>query len=324
MVHSKPTFRDLVDRLTRENIDWVEHDDGDALHSRKGMLLQLREAVFGGLETGGSSSAFGSRPTIDATALDLLEQITIQATEALATVDPHPTPYGHAERYVSLWAAQTDQDALVRVSVRRERALTTEEEKQRPVPPRVYRHMIETTAYELAQSWLSAIDEYLNPASLREIRGACPSCGETDVKRERDGEFVQSSALSFVHDRDTGVTKEAKCAACGATWAPEVFDWLARVVGAAMTLQELLAQYTDGDEHGWESEFAWLRRKHRVKLDKLKSSIEANGIERPILLGWDNRVWDGHHRLCVADELGLTTVPVKIEAKPKNAPADAP
>lgn len=35
-------------------------------------------------------------------------------------------------------------------------------------------------------------------------------------------------------------------------------------------------------------------------------------MKYPILLGTDGRVWDGHHRLCVADMLGLDAVPCEF------------
>lgn len=77
-----------------------------------------------------------------------------------------------------------------------------------------------------------------------------------------------------------------------------------------MRLADLLADYQDGDEHGWETEFNLLRRTHAEYLASLTQSIQADGIREPILLGPDKRVWDGHHRLCVAHDLGLDEVPV--------------
>ena len=79
-------------------------------------------------------------------------------------------------------------------------------------------------------------------------------------------------------------------------------------------LSAVLALYRDGDERGWEAEFAFLRSERRPHLDVLMMSIQETGIRRPILLGPDGRVWDGHHRLAAADELGIESVPVQFAA----------
>jgi hypothetical protein len=78
-----------------------------------------------------------------------------------------------------------------------------------------------------------------------------------------------------------------------------------------MPLADLLRDYRDGDEHGWPMEFHLLRGTHWAHLRHLMESIKEHGIQTPILLGNDSRVWDGHHRLCVADMLGLADVPVR-------------
>lgn len=78
-----------------------------------------------------------------------------------------------------------------------------------------------------------------------------------------------------------------------------------------MKLDHLLAEFKDGDEHGWEAEFDILRREHGRCIRELTSSVLQRGIHTPILLGNDGRVWDGHHRLYVAHALGFNTVPVE-------------
>jgi hypothetical protein len=79
-----------------------------------------------------------------------------------------------------------------------------------------------------------------------------------------------------------------------------------------MPLADLLRDYRDGDEHGWQTEFDWLWSNDGGRMDMLTSSIQRDGIRVPILLGNDGRVWDGHHRIAAADRLGLGSVPVKI------------
>lgn len=81
---------------------------------------------------------------------------------------------------------------------------------------------------------------------------------------------------------------------------------------AVMRLSALLRDYRDGDEHGWAAEFDFLASEHAAKLDLLSTSVQEVGIQVPILLGNDGRVWDGHHRLAVASRLGIATVPVRF------------
>lgn len=78
-----------------------------------------------------------------------------------------------------------------------------------------------------------------------------------------------------------------------------------------MGLNDLLKQYRDGDEIGWQNEFDELWSREPGYMDHLCDSINRCGITIPILLGDDGRVWDGHHRLAAAQMLGLETVPVE-------------
>lgn len=78
-----------------------------------------------------------------------------------------------------------------------------------------------------------------------------------------------------------------------------------------MKLADLLTNYADGDGIGWPSEFAYLRTFDARAIADLTVSVAAKGFEHPILLGHDGRVWDGHHRLAVADALRWGEVPVQ-------------
>lgn len=82
--------------------------------------------------------------------------------------------------------------------------------------------------------------------------------------------------------------------------------------GGPWPLEKVLTEYRDGDEHGWATEFAHLREIHLAKLFDLAGDIAQHGIKEPILLGTDGRVWDGHHRLCVAQHLGIRHVPIAL------------
>ena len=53
----------------------------------------------------------------------------------------------------------------------------------------------------------------------------CPRCGEGFTYRRDDmGEWVRTRVLKV---SETG----CKCQACGAFWAPDRFEWLARLIG---------------------------------------------------------------------------------------------
>jgi ParB-like chromosome segregation protein Spo0J len=77
-----------------------------------------------------------------------------------------------------------------------------------------------------------------------------------------------------------------------------------------MSIETVLAEYRDGDEHGWDTEFEYLETHHGERIAALRASIAEEGMREPVLLGSDGRVWDGHHRLCVANELGMKMIPV--------------
>lgn len=79
-----------------------------------------------------------------------------------------------------------------------------------------------------------------------------------------------------------------------------------------MDLYTLLALYKDGDEKGWSDEFAELWNYDTQKMYDLSDSVNEHGVRNPILLGNDGRVWDGHHRLEAATNMGLVTVPVEF------------
>lgn len=77
-----------------------------------------------------------------------------------------------------------------------------------------------------------------------------------------------------------------------------------------MNLRELLDTYATGDDGEWTDEFLdlWTREPHYMTT--LVEDIGVHGILKPILLGNDGRVWDGHHRLAAACALNLADVPV--------------
>lgn len=82
---------------------------------------------------------------------------------------------------------------------------------------------------------------------------------------------------------------------------------------AAMPVDLVMSNYLNGDETSWLIEFAWLLRNEGPKMADLIEDIAKNGVQEPVSLGDDGRVWDGHHRILACKILGLRLVPVRFE-----------
>lgn len=233
MIDDKPTFLTLLDRLTKAHNVTIQRDHGTETHEQNGLLQQLREAMFTGMETMGGSAQFGSRPPIDAGATDLLTEITEQATQVLAEVSKTVTPFGHAETYVRLWAAAVREDQLFTTLTR----ATVDDPDQHWADTHsgsVITVKNQYTAYRLLEKWVDRIEDFFNPVWTREIPANCPdeNCRARYVYRRKDGHMTASAALNIIRDRVTGISIEAKCSACGRTWPRNQFGFLAELVGA--------------------------------------------------------------------------------------------
>lgn len=80
-------------------------------------------------------------------------------------------------------------------------------------------------------------------------------------------------------------------------------------------LSRILAEVAVGSgDWTWEEEWVDLAKRHAQTgyLEQLETRIRKEGITMPVLIGSDGRLWDGHHRLCIAVRLGLQDVPVEI------------
>lgn len=82
-------------------------------------------------------------------------------------------------------------------------------------------------------------------------------------------------------------------------------------------LDALLAVFTPGEETTWEDEWRVIETVDSDYTLLLMSDIQRNGIQKPILLGNDGRVWDGHHRLWCAYALSMPTVPAEFSGGQK-------
>lgn len=74
--------------------------------------------------------------------------------------------------------------------------------------------------------------------------------------------------------------------------------------------RQLISSFEDGNEHGWHEElqFLWFEDRERT-LELLDAVGKVGRIVEPVVIGADQRVWDGHHRVAVALALSLP-VPV--------------
>ena len=80
-----------------------------------------------------------------------------------------------------------------------------------------------------------------------------------------------------------------------------------------------IGRHRDNAYDGKEETLHLTRREKEARYDTLKESIEKDGFneEFPILImlrreNNDDKILEGHHRLNIAIELGLATVPVRF------------
>lgn len=76
-----------------------------------------------------------------------------------------------------------------------------------------------------------------------------------------------------------------------------------------MRASEIMARWRPGS---YEAPWTWLDEAREIAgpyQDALTEYIKEHGIPGRICLGNDGRVWDGHHRLVAAYQLGDLEVP---------------
>jgi hypothetical protein len=78
---------------------------------------------------------------------------------------------------------------------------------------------------EQIRSWCVSVKALLEPAHVKTIAAACPSCNTAVVYRKSAGELVRQPALQVV--AEVGCT----CLSCGAAWAPDAYLFLCRLLG---------------------------------------------------------------------------------------------
>lgn len=80
--------------------------------------------------------------------------------------------------------------------------------------------------------------------------------------------------------------------------------------------QSVMERVSPGSGLSWRDELSWLWTHDRTTMQALLDSVGAEGFRSSIILGNDGRLWDGHHRLAAALELG---VPVPTRTVPPAA-----
>lgn len=85
-----------------------------------------------------------------------------------------------------------------------------------------------------------------------------------------------------------------------------------------MDLATILTYWRPGShDWTWREEFNDLMTRHKGVTDAVRARVESEGFGfidhvSPILLGSDGRVWDGHHRICIAMEKQQYTLNVEL------------
>lgn len=225
-----------VNTLAKHHDKVIHTSEGIEIHQRAGLLEQLRDAVFGGMEKTGGSGTKAKLPMSDA-AVDLYDLIDRQISEAWASVNGRPPSVERPEQLVTEWAAVTREDVIV-VVTHTEQYERWDEAKGRNVPY-VIRAREEFSPQNLVGHWIALIEDFLNPERTAGIKAPCIQCGASKVARRKDGESVTTDAMVFRRDRDTGRTLDARCLNCGAMWVPSQFEFLAASIG--INIQRALA-----------------------------------------------------------------------------------
>jgi ParB-like chromosome segregation protein Spo0J len=76
-----------------------------------------------------------------------------------------------------------------------------------------------------------------------------------------------------------------------------------------MTLRRFLREIAPGSfdpPYSWDDEADHLWANEPERMSRLVDDIARNGQARPVMVGDDGRLWDGHHRVTALRHLGRT------------------
>lgn len=218
----------MVEQLTTTHKKTIHTVDGIEIHERIGLLDQLRDAMFGGMERTGGSSSKAKLPVSEA-AVDLYQLIDQQITEAWVSEHDRVPSVDSTERLLVEWAAVVQPESIV-VVTHPEQYMRWDEQRGCEMPF-VIRAREEHKPVQLARHWVTQIEDFLDPERTAGIKAPCLNCGAEKVGRRKDGEDTISDALVFRRDRDTGRTLDARCLNCGVIWPPAQFPFLIQALG---------------------------------------------------------------------------------------------
>lgn len=144
------TLRSIAQELCEPHLTMI----GERIGKVPGLIAELREAVSGSSDTGSGGSSSKARILVDASALDLLNNITDEVRIA------------YTNRYQD--AAPTLETCITKIS----------QDAHEPD--------WETTL-EATLNWAKdQIETYLRPKKLRRLDGVtCPSCGQSTYSEDR-------------------------------------------------------------------------------------------------------------------------------------------
>lgn len=222
-------FDDLIEKLTRRHDVHYQTDDGTKTIELPGLLQQLRDEVFGGTERGASSGNKTKLP-MNAPAADLYQLIDRQIAEVWAAAFNRIPNADRPEQLLAPWAALVGPERLVTYSTPEtvtypDRTFGWDRDEVIWAPHDV-------RAIDLMSRWVREIEDLFNPPRTADIFAACINCGVREVHRRQDGRSVRQTALQFIRDRETGDSTSARCQACGVTWLPSQFMYLAESIAA--------------------------------------------------------------------------------------------
>lgn len=226
LTHGPLSVQDCFERLAQTWTAYEADPETGALVAREApaLLLELRGAVFGGMESTGGTSGFRARLPISDGALDLYEAIDQEIAEAWAHAFPGQVPtVDTPERLLSQLVAVTKPDEVVSVLVAEQRV---DHAGTRFEHWWVERKPVEYTVAALMRRWVKQITEFFDPPRTREITGPCIQCDTEWDWKVVDGERQAFRVFVFVEDAG-GTTREARCLACGASWGPAFFRYIA-------------------------------------------------------------------------------------------------
>lgn len=220
-------MRASLENLTKNHARLLFDEDTGKYHrvEEQALIQQLRDAVFGGMETGTGGTGFNARMPISTAALDLYAQLDDEITEIWLQAFPNRVPNAdRIETLLSQIVALLTDETIVTITVKTQRVDNRDTPNERWWVEHSKR---EHKMLPLMQKWEQQIRDLFDPPRLAEIEAECFICGEEYGWKQTNGENVRYRVLSFARN-EKGETLFAQCAACGNRWNKTEFEFLLR------------------------------------------------------------------------------------------------